>query len=88
MSFTIQLSDAEYAALNAYARARAASPEDVVRSALEEYRKAHPAEGRPGLSVAEKLALIETMTGIIRLPEGVDDRTLITEARTEKYGPL
>jgi hypothetical protein len=36
----------------------------------------------------ELLAIVRTLRGSISLPAKVDDKTLITEARSEKHGPV
>jgi hypothetical protein len=36
----------------------------------------------------ELLAMVRSLKGSITLPEDASDKSLITEARTEKHGPL
>lgn len=91
MSQTIELPDPLYAEIYGYATRAAISPLGVVRQAWEEFRTRHPQEtaappAKP--SKEELLAMIEELSGSISLPADVDYKTLIGEARMEKYGPL
>ena len=92
MSQTIELPDPLYAEINGYATRAATSPLGVVRQAWKEFRTRHPQETGapppPRPSKEELLAMIEELSGSISLPADVDDKTLIGEARMEKYGPL
>ena len=92
MSKTIELPDPLFAEIDGYARRVSASPITVIRQAWDEFRQQHPQEPAPALhqtaATVELLAKVRTLRGSISLPAGVDNQTLITEARTEKYGPL
>jgi hypothetical protein len=92
MSKTIELPDPLFAEIDGYARRVSASPITVIRQAWDEFRQQHPQEPAPPLhqtaATVELLAKVRTLRGSISLPAGVDNKTLITEARTEKYGPL
>jgi hypothetical protein len=92
MSKTIELPDPLFAEIDGYARRVSASPITVIRQAWDEFRHQHPQEPAPPLSqtgaTSELLAMVRTLRGSISLPSGVDDKTLITEARMEKHGPL
>ncbi len=92
MSKTIELPDPLYAEILGYATLVATSPLGVVQQAWEEFRARHPQEvaasppSKPGKE--ELLGMVERLTGSLSLPSAVDDKTLIGEARFEKYGPL
>lgn len=92
MSQTLELPDPLFAEINGYAARLSTSPLGVVRQAWEEFRDRHPQASieRPASKPTkeEMLAMIEELSGSITLPSGVDDKTLISEARLEKYGPL
>jgi hypothetical protein len=92
MSQTIELPDPLYAEIKGYATRAAISPLGVVRQAWEEFRTRHLQETAvappPKPSKEELLAMIEELGGSISLPEDVDDKSLIGEARMKKYGPL
>ncbi len=89
MSQTIELPDPLFAEINDYATEVAASPVVVLKQAWEEFRHRHPKlSAPPKLSQQELQALAASLRGSISLPVGVDDKTLIADARTEKYGPL
>jgi len=92
MSQTIELPDPLFAEINGYANRVAASPLVVIKQAWDEFRHRHPQDAasthteKP--NTEELLAMVQSMRGSISLPSDVDDDTLITEARMEKYGPF
>lgn len=92
MSKTIELPDPLFAEIDGYARRVSASPTTVIRQAWDEFRHQHPQETSTPLrqtsDTEELLAMVRTLRGSISLPADVDDKALITEARTEKHGPL
>ena len=92
MSQTIELPDPLFAEINGYANRLATSPLVIIKEAWEEYRHRHPQTAplkpRDKAETEELLAMIRALRGSITLPSDADDDTLITEARTEKYGPL
>ena len=92
MGKTIELPDPLFAEIDGYASRVSASPITVIRQAWDEFRNHHPQEYPPPLRPAsvneELLAMVHTLHGSISLPANVDDKTLITEARLEKHGPL
>lgn len=90
MSQLIELPDPLYSEINEYALQAATSPLYVIQQAWKEFRhrqepmdllKQHPRR-------EELLDLIVSLRGSISLPPDVDDKTLIAQARMEKYGPL
>lgn len=91
MSKTIELPDPLFAEIDGYARRVAASPITVIRQAWDEFRHQHPQEPatapRQTGATEELLAMVRTLRGSISLPVDVDDKTMITEARTEKASP-
>jgi len=92
MGKTIELPDPLFAEIDGYAHLVAATPVTVIRQAWNEFRHYHPQEPvtpRMHNSDTEDLILmVHTLRGSISLPTDVDDKTLITEARLEKHGPL
>ena len=92
MGKTIELPDPLFAEIDGYASRVSASPITIIRQAWDEFRHHHPQEYPPPLRPAavteELLAMVHTLHGSISLPANVDDKTLITEARLEKHGPL
>ncbi len=91
MSKTIELPDPLFAEIDGYARRVSASPITVIRQAWDEFRHQHPQEPaaphRQTGATDELLATVRALRGSISLPVGVDDKTLIPEARTEKTSP-
>jgi hypothetical protein len=92
MSKTIEIPDPLFAEIDGYARRVSASPVTVIRQAWDEFRHQHPQEPitphHQTAATAELLATVRKLRSSISLPSDVDDDTLITEARTEKYGSL
>lgn len=92
MSKTIELPDTLFAEIDGYAQRVSVSPVTVIRQAWDEFLHQHPQEHtnplRQTAATDELLAMVRTLRGSISLPAGVDDKSLITEARTEKHGPL
>ncbi|MCX6874892.1 MAG: hypothetical protein NTW21_13950 [Verrucomicrobia bacterium] len=92
MGKTIEFPDPLFAEIDGYAHRVAASPITVIRQAWEEFRHRHPPESdttavrKP--DTEELLSMVRVLRGSISLPADVDDKTLITEARLEKHGPL
>ena len=92
MGKTIELPDPLFDEIEGYAQRVSASPITVIRQAWDEFRHQHPQEPatqlRQTAATEELLAMVRTLRGSISLPANVDDKTLITEARQEKHGPL
>ena len=92
MGKTIELPDPLFAEIDGYAHRVSATPITVIRQAWDEFRNHHPQEPatplRQTAATEELLAMVRTLRGSITLPADVDDKTLITEARSEKHGPL
>ena len=89
MSQTIELPDPLFAEITDYATEVAASPVVVLKQAWEEFRHRHPKlTTPPKLTQQELQTLAASLRGSISLPESVDYKTLIADARMEKYGPL
>jgi hypothetical protein len=92
MGKTIELPDPLFAEIHGYAHRVSASPVTVIRQAWDEFRHHLPQEPATALgqttATEELLAMVHTLRGSISLPANVDDKTLITEARLEKHGPL
>lgn len=92
MGKTIEFPDPLFAEIDGYAHRVAASPITVIRQAWEEFRHHHPPEfDTPAVrkpDTEELLSMVRVLRGSISLPADVDDKTLITEARLEKHGPL
>ena len=92
MGKTIELPDPLFAEIDGYAHLVAATPVTVIRQAWKEFRHHHPQEPvTPPMhnsGTEDLLLMVRTLRGSISLPTAVDDKTLITEARLEKYGPL
>ncbi len=91
MGKTIELPDPLFAEIDGYAHRVSASPISVIRQAWDEFLHHHPQETTTPLhqtaSAEELLAIVRTLRCSISLPANVDDKTLIAEARSEKYGP-
>ena len=92
MSQTIELPDPLFYEIKGYANRVAASPLVLIKQAWDEFRHRHPQETATSPTekpdTEELLAMVRSMRGSISLPSDVDDDTLITEARMEKYGPF
>jgi hypothetical protein len=92
MGKTIELPDLLFAEIDGYAHLVAATPVTVIRQAWNEFRHYHPQEPvTPPMhnsDTEDLILMVHTLRGSISLPTDVDDKTLITEARLEKYGPL
>jgi predicted transcriptional regulator len=92
MGKTIELPDPLFSEIDGYAHSVSASPSAVIRQAWDEFRDHHLQEPAiaPSQTAAkeELLAMVRTLRGSLSLPANVDDKTLITEARLEKHGPL
>lgn len=92
MSHTIELPDPLFREITGYAVHVAATPTHVIQRAWEEFRQRHPQKTvtspDPTSNQAALIAIVRSLHGSILLPAEVDDDTLITEARMEKYGPL
>lgn len=92
MGKTIELPDPLFAEINGYAHHVSATPVTVIRQAWNEFRRHHPQESATppmrNSNPEELLAMVRALRGSISLPADVDDKTLIAEARLEKYGPL
>jgi|GEM_PF-3172513 len=91
MGKTIELPDPLFAEIDGYAHRVSASPVSVIRQAWDEFLHHHRQETtthlRQTASTEELLAMVRTLQGSISLPANVDDKTLITEARSEKRSP-
>lgn len=92
MSKIIELPDPLFAEINGYAQRVSASPISVIWQAWDEFRNQHAQESVAPLQQAaateDLLAMVSKLRGSISLPVNADDKTLITETRIEKYGPL
>lgn len=91
MSKTIELPDPLYAEIDGYAHRAAVPTLTVIRQAWEEFQRHHPQGLTPpasNLRSNELLNQVRALRGSISLPHESDDRSVITEARLEKYGPL
>jgi hypothetical protein len=92
MSKNIESPDLLFAEIDDYAARAATSPLVVLRLAWSEFAQRHAAESKPrpvgGRGRDELLAASRALRGSISLPVDQDVRSLITEARMEKYGPL
>jgi hypothetical protein len=93
MSKTIELPDPLFAEIDGYAHRLSTTPVTVIRQAWDEFRRhhtpLHPASVMPKNPTPEELlAMVRSLKGSITLPEDASDKSLITEARTEKHGPL
>ncbi len=92
MSHTIELPDPLFREITGYAVRVAVSPTHVIQRAWEEFQQRHsqtavpPAE--PTADQAALITMVRALHGSVALPAELDDDTLITEARMEKYGPL
>ena len=92
MSKSIELPDPLFAEIDGYANRVAASPITVIRQAWDEFRR-HPPQDPDSAplqkpAVAVLLTIVRSLRGSISLPHDVPDETLITQARTAKYGPI
>ncbi len=89
---TIELPDPLFAEIDGYAQRVSASPSTVIRQAWDQFRHQHPQQSatphRQTAAAEDLLAMVHALRGSISLPANTDDKTLITEARLEKYGPL
>ena len=92
MSKSIELPDPLFAEIDGYATRVAASPVTVIRQAWDEFRRHHPqalaSDPVQKPATDELLAKVRSLRGSITLPHDVSDKTLINQARMEKYGPL
>jgi hypothetical protein len=92
MSKTIELPDPLFAEIDGYAHRLSTTPVTVIRQAWDEFRRHHtpmPDAALPKTPTPEELlAMVRSLKGSITLPQDTSDKSLITEARTEKHGPL
>jgi hypothetical protein len=92
MGKTIELPDPLFAEIDGYAHRISATPLTVIRQAWNEFRHHHPQESTPpsmqNPETEDLLVMVHALRGSISLPADVDDKTLITQARLGKYGPL
>jgi len=92
MGKTIEFPDPLFAEIDGYAHRVAASPITVIRQAWDEFRHHHPSDPvAPAVQKSDTeqlLSMVRELRGSISLPANVDDKTLITEARLGKHGPL
>ncbi|MCX6866430.1 MAG: hypothetical protein NTV46_09485 [Verrucomicrobia bacterium] len=92
MGKTIELPDPLFAEIDGYAHRVSATPITVIRQAWSEFLHHHPQQPvTPAVrkpDTEELLSMVRVLRGSISLPADVADKTLITEARLEKHGPV